>query len=396
MHLFRSHGDKAGMFRGHAHLGLPENPICWLTGHRPKVKILDFRSAGELLIVECRICGRRYHGDDEMVRKATSEPFVEGGSMTYAEHYAAIRAARDDVRARRLENARRDPKGFTAHMDRRAGYAAGELNVSLEALWLPRYHGRRGAGWREWGFRLHIGNRSSETPIDANVHLGPAAAYLTIGGVGNRLAQLLGRGHKRDLRLEVRGGELRWSLWYDDDGGNDRYHDCDPWRRPKLWPWSAGRDKYRPWMCLRDGHLDLNPVTAFWGRRMWLQDETFPERTVSAFVNVGDWADDFYLVDFTLERREVRRKTGPSWARRVKRVDYSADARCEPGIPVRNHDWKGDEITGWSARIPAELVEQAIAAGDNRWADAAVEETVELVKRDRTRYGYQPPRGAAV
>lgn len=235
------------------------------------------------------------------------------------------------------------------------------------------------------GLRLHLGDRGSETPLDGMLDLGRVAIFWGIGAPGlGRLCERVGRGHKRDLSLRVYGGSLWWRIWYDDDGGMDPYHRCDSWRRPKIWPWSAGRKKHRGWMCLRDGNIELNPVSAFWGSPKWLRDETFAERKVRALVPVGDFDGDEYEVDFTLERREVRRQHGPAWARRVKRVDYSAAADCGPGIPVRNHTWKGDEILGWGVRVPAESV------ADETWVRHAVAGTLDLVRRDRKRYGYVP------
>lgn len=199
------------------------------------------------------------------------------------------------------------------------------------------------------------------------------------------LCERIGRGHKRDISLKIHDGSLWWRLWYDDDGGMNSYHRCDSWRKPRVWPWSLGRRKHRGWMCLRDGNIDLNPIDAFWGSKLWLRDENYPGQTARALVPVGDFEGDEYEVDFTLERREVRRRNGPAWARRVKRVDYSADAKCGPGIPVRNHDWKGDEILGWDARVSEQSVK------DGTWVAEAVAKTVDIVRRDRKHYQYTPP-----
>lgn len=235
------------------------------------------------------------------------------------------------------------------------------------------------------GLRLHLGDRGSETPLDGSLDLGWVALFWGFNAPGlGRVCEIVGRGHKRDVSLKVHGGSLWWKLWYDDDGGMDCYHRCDSWRQPKLWPWSKGRRKHRGWMCLRDGNIDINPADAFWGGKLWLRDDDFPERTTRALVPVNDFPGDEYEVVFTLERREVRRKFGPVWAQKVKRVDYSADAECHPGIPVRNHDWKGDEILGWKVKVS----ESSVA--DGTWVRDAVAGTVDFVRRDRKRYGYRP------
>lgn len=240
------------------------------------------------------------------------------------------------------------------------------------------------------GFRIHLGNRGSETPVDGMLDLNRIKVFwgLDFPGLG-RICEVIGRGHKRDLSLQIHNHQLWWRLWYDDDGGMDPYHECDSWRRPKLWPWSAGRKKHRPWMCLRSGNIELNPVDAFYGHRLWLKDDTFDAPpTARALVSIGDFPGDEYAVDFTLERREVRRRTGPAWAGRVTRVDYSVDARCKPGIPVRNHDWKGDEILGWHENVTPDSVR------DGSWVAEAVTRTIAHVRRDRQHHGYVPPAAA--
>jgi hypothetical protein len=238
------------------------------------------------------------------------------------------------------------------------------------------------------GFQLHFGNRGSETPIDWHI----SAYWLAVFGSFNApgigaLCEKIGRGHKRNISLKFHNKQMWWELWYDDDMGSDDWHRCDKWRKPKLWPWSMGREKYRSWMCLRSGNIELNPVSAFYGSRLWLRDEQFQTESKTALVSINDFPDDEYEVVFTLERREVRRQRGPKWAQRVKRVDYSADATCRPGIPVRNHDWKGDEILGWSVRI---------TTGDksypHNWLTTAVKGTIDQVRRDRKHYNYQPPK----
>ena len=236
------------------------------------------------------------------------------------------------------------------------------------------------------GIKFHIGDRGSETPVDGYIGIGWAAAYWGIDFPGlGRFCEKLGRGHKRNISLRTFGGQLWWELWYDGQSGNDEYHSCDGWRKPKLWPWSAGRQKHRGWMCLREGNIELNPVSAFYGSRLWLKDESFEGQKVTALVPVNQFENDEYAVEFTLERREVRRRNGPKWAQRVKRVDYSADAECRPGIPVRNHSWKGDEILGWGSRVSDASVESGT------WVQEAVQSTIDIVKRDRKHYNYHPP-----
>lgn len=238
------------------------------------------------------------------------------------------------------------------------------------------------------GFQFHIGNESSETPVDWHVSMYWLAVFGSLNAPKlGAICAWIGRGHKRNISLKFHDKTMWWELWYDDDMGHDDWHRCDKWRKPKLYPWRWGRKKYRPWMCLRQGNIELNPVSAFYGQTLWLEDESFegPPKT-SAMVEINDFPGDMYVVDFSVERREIRRQAGPAWARRVKRVDYSADARCEPGIPVRNHDWKGDEILGWSVR----LATAGPLPAD--WLDKAIQGTIDQVHRDRKHYNYHPPK----
>lgn len=235
---------------------------------------------------------------------------------------------------------------------------------------------------RTAGFRIHLGDRGSETPLDLMLDLGRVAVFgaFDCPGLG-QVCERIGGGHKRDLSLQVHGGSLWWNLWYDDDGGHDAHHKCDSWRQPKLWPWSRGRRKHRGWMCLRDGNIDLNPLDALWGHR-YFNYEDVEKRT--ALVPVGEFPGDEYEVDFTLQRQTRARRYGPRWVQHRSDEGWTASWECHPGLPVRNHDWKGDEILASAERVSS-------AEG---WLPEAVDSLVQRVKKDRRHYGYQPPRQA--
>lgn len=229
------------------------------------------------------------------------------------------------------------------------------------------------------GFRFHLGNRGSETPVDGMVDLGRVAVFWGVNAPSlGRLCEWVGRGHKRDLSLQIHGGSLWWKGWYDDDGGMDPYHRCDSWRQPKVWPWSRGRRKHRGWMCLRDGNIDLNPLDAFWGSRYFEYEDV---EKVNALVPVNEFPGDEYLVDFTLQKQTRARRFGPSWARHRSDEGWVAAWECRPGIPVRNHSWKGDNIL--ASGVPV--------SGVDGWLAQAVEALVASVKRDRRHYRYNPP-----
>jgi len=230
-----------------------------------------------------------------------------------------------------------------------------------------------------FGFRFHLGDRGSETPFDGHIDLGWVAFFWGFNAPGlGALCERIGQGHKRDLSLKIHGGQLWWKLWFDDDGGADPYHRCDGWRRPKVWPWSAGPKKHRGWMCLRDGNIPLHPLDALWGHRYY-DRENIETRTV--LVPVGEFPGDEYQVTITLESVTRARRMGPRWARRRTDAGWGIDWTCEGGIPFRNHSWKGDESLAGGFGIDSR----------ERWVQQAVTKLVEHTKRDRKRYGYHPP-----
>lgn len=385
MHRFRSHQNTPGMFRGHLHFGVPVNPVCWLLGHRAKVTVVEPKFSDPYRVIRCTVCDRR-HNDPAIEQMAIADYMEQGMSR---------RDAAKKVAAGQVETARRDPRMVGRGIDPRSpGWQGRESeSVNLEAVWYPTYYAKT---WR-WGrvidnlgFRIHTGGRGSETPIDLSVHAGVGSVYLSTSMFG-RATEFLGRGHKREFSLLTHGGTLWWQVWYDDDGGNDSYHDCDRWRTPRLWPWSAGRRKHRSWMCLRSGSIDLNPVSALWGRPTYHRTPTAASPVVAA-VPVGQFSGDTYLVELTLERTELRRDHGPRWARRGLRTGYNVDwdtrGHCN-GIPVRNDSWKGDEVLASGVSLPDDVD----PAGD-LWAAYAVDQIVAHIKNDRIHYGYTPPKDA--
>jgi hypothetical protein len=232
------------------------------------------------------------------------------------------------------------------------------------------------------GFKLHLGNRSSETPIDWNVCLYWINFYGSFDWPGlGAFCSWLGRGHKRDISLHLYSRTLWWKVWYDDDMGYDDYHDHDKWKQPVLPPWRWGRHKYRSWMCLRDGNIDINPVDAFWGSRKFVYTDI---ETFTDTVGVNAYPRDMQLVTFTLQSCVRQRDHGPAWARRPKWVGYSVAWRCEEGIPTQNHDWKGDCVYASSvaARDPIDM---------DFWRRDAMIELVRWIKKDRARNGYYHP-----
>lgn len=246
-----------------------------------------------------------------------------------------------------------------------------KVNQQLEIVWMKKVSP---------GFCFHIGDRGSETPVDVMVSFYWLAFFY--GANFPRLGDIcdkVGQGHKRNISLKAHGGQLWWELWHDDDGGYDRWHrrQCDQCRKPKLWPWSQGRDKYRSWMCLREGNIPLNPLDALWGAR-YFHREVLEEKY--AWVFVDQFPGDRYDVRFRLERVFRYREHGPKWARHKTDCCYDVDWYHNPGIPTQNHDWKGDNTLG-----------SGFSDMDKEtWESQAVMKLIDWVKTERNRRGYRP------
>jgi hypothetical protein len=129
-------------------------------------------------------------------------------------------------------------------------------------------YGRRAARSLGWGFRIHFGDKGSETPFHIDLYAYWFAIFFSMNTphMGQIFSKICG-GHKRNISLRTHSGNLWWELWFDDDMGYDRHHDCDKWRT--LWWWPFKNKKYRPWACWRSGCIELNPLDAMWGHRYY-------------------------------------------------------------------------------------------------------------------------------
>lgn len=232
------------------------------------------------------------------------------------------------------------------------------------------------------GFRLHIGNKGSETPFDWDLGLWFIAFFGSFQADWLRsFCQWVGRGHKRDISLSIHGGQMWWKLWYDDDMGYDNHHRCDKRRTPWWWPFK--NERYRSWMCLREGNIPLNLLDTMWGLKFFHYEEI--DRREDLF-GVYQFEDDVYDLIFILRRVRRYREKGPFWARRVKDMGYEVEwemaDRHSGGIPVRNHEWKGDGVYASAVKID----------DTKEWLGQAHKKLQEWVIQQRERYNYQPPR----
>ena len=272
---------------------------------------------------------------------------------------------------------------FYHYSHREKGLWRGWLNYDHDEGWRARWEAKLEVPWGKGnllGFRLHFGDRGSETPVDFSIGFYWFAFYFSLNTPRlYRFCEWIGRGHKRDLSLKFFNKALWWKLWYCDDGGYDQYHKCDPWRRPKLWPWSCGRSKYRGWMCLRDGRIDLNPLDAIWGTPKYTyvvldEDELLME--------IDQFPGDEYMLRVKFEQAWRGRKHGPSWVRRKKLMHHEvAWSSYEDGVPVQNHDWKGDVV-----------LESSIRVGDlDYWRMEFDVKFKDWVREQRKKNRYRPP-----
>lgn len=166
---------KGDVVRRFAHFHLPTHVLCWLRGHRARVEVQESRFDDGWVLIECRVCGLRYSGHPDLHPKTPEEA--------------------KEIAAGKLAFARRAPEEMARNCDGRDGYGHREVDLTLEVA--PRRHFTQ-------GFTLRIGDRWSETPFDASVHILRWSLYFNLGGYGNRTAHRLTKGKKAHLRLGAR------------------------------------------------------------------------------------------------------------------------------------------------------------------------------------------------
>lgn len=181
------------------------------------------------------------------------------------------------------------------------------------------------------GFRLHFGDRGSETPFHWDVSFYWLAFFFSMNTprMGAFFSKICG-GHKRDISIRAHSGQMWWNIWYDDDMGYDHHHNHDLHKAPKFWPFR--KDKYRPWICLRHGNIQLNPLSLWWGVRYY---DYKPLDEDLLLMEFNQFFGDEYMVKFEVQQVSQARRYGPRFARRVKECGYIAEWTVEEGIPTR-------------------------------------------------------------
>jgi hypothetical protein len=208
------------------------------------------------------------------------------------------------------------------------------------------------------GFK--VGSNSSEQCLAANLSLGRLGAiYVHTEDHGRFLQRLLNGGKRlstesRQTGISLDHGRLSWSLW----ANRDSHSKDDP-------KWMRGSIHIDP------RHHLLGPVR---NRKVSETDK------VPAVVRMPE--GDTHDVTVQLEQWETRRTRGRA------RTYWMAEWDCKAGIPVRNHDWKGDETFSCSWAI------EGVTPDNPRWPHIIAAAAAEDCSRDRARYNYRAPETA--
>jgi hypothetical protein len=207
------------------------------------------------------------------------------------------------------------------------------------------------------GADIKVGNPGSEHVLAGHIGLGPLGAFYVHT---ERFGQFVQRrlnptGYQsRETGFHIYHGRLSWQLW----AKRDEHSAKDP-----------------KWMR---GSAPIDPRHYLYGpkkNRKVSQTEDVP-----AVVRMPE--GDTYNVTVRLEEWETRRTRGRA------RTYWLAQWDCKDGIPVRNHDWKGDETYSCSWGI------QGVTPDNDRWPYILAAKAAEQCSRDRARYNYRAPEPA--
>lgn len=207
------------------------------------------------------------------------------------------------------------------------------------------------------GADIKVGNPGSENVLAGHIGLGPLGAlYVHSERYGQWIQRRLNPvGYQsRETGFSIYHGRLSWQVW----AKRDEHSASDP-----------------KWMR---GSIPLDPRHHLLGpKRNRKISET---DRVPAVVRMPE--GDTHDVTVHLEQWETRRTRGratPYWM---------AQWDCKAGIPIRNHDWKGDETFSCSWAI------KGVTPDNPRWPHVIAAKAAEQCSRDRARYGYRAPEPA--
>ena len=207
------------------------------------------------------------------------------------------------------------------------------------------------------GADFKVGNSGSENVLAAHIGLGPLGAlYVHTEHFGQWLQRRLNpTGYEsRETGFTIFEGRLSWQLW----AKRDHWSKSDP-------KWMRGSFSIDP----RD-HL-------FGAQKNHKLSET---EKVPVVVRMPEGDSHDVLVH--LEQWETRRNLGRGC------TFWRAEWESEAGIPVRNHDWKGDEY------FSSSWVIEGVTPDNPRWPYLVAAAAAEHCSRDRARYNYRAPEAA--
>lgn len=198
------------------------------------------------------------------------------------------------------------------------------------------------------GIGVSFGNRGSETPFDFYIGVGVVALFIGISSMRlGRILDKIGGGVSHKISLRVFDKSLWWEFWYCDNDWRPNSHRCDLWRPFKIWPLTKLPKQYRPWRCLRNGHIPLNPLDTVWGEPKYNHVPIGPKTTTQIHLNDGY----SYMIEVTASVGELRRQRGPKFARRVLNTHRMFDWDSSVGIPyyvnvdIRRNHVRGSAVT---------------------------------------------------
>lgn len=210
------------------------------------------------------------------------------------------------------------------------------------------------------GAHIKVGSSSSEQCLAANLSLGPLGAIYVHTEDHGRFLQRRLNGNQdlstesRESGISIHGGRLSWTLW----SNRDTWSKTDP-------AWMRGSFHIDP------RHHLLGPLK---------NHKVSETDRVPAVVRMPE--GDTHEVTVHLEQWERRRTRGRA------QTYWMAQWDCKAGIPVRNHDWKGDETFSCSWPI------RGVTPDNPRWPYVIAAAAAEDCSRERARYNYRAPETA--
>ncbi|MFD9004480.1 hypothetical protein ACFV0T_26565 [Streptomyces sp. NPDC059582] len=305
-------------------------PLCRLIGHKPVIDGTDTPCRW----VACDRCGLRANpqGNLDPTQWDIGQPYT--GPLTPTKPLSRI--VRKQLARRGITPDQSQPGPFAKQP---TGTVGGDICIGKSK-------------WRTVGIDFKVGNCGSEQVLAASLRLGLLGSlYLHTEDHGRWLQRRLNpTGYQsRETGLSYYQGRISWQVW----ARRDEHRASDP-------KWMSGSVAIDP----RD-YL-LGPVT---------NEKVDSTGDVPAVIRMPE--GDNHDVTVRLEKWQTRRRRGRAT------TFWRAEWNSKPGIPVRNHSWKGDEY------FSSSFVIEGITPDNPRWPQVVCGAAVEHLCRDRARYGYR-------